>query len=104
VRRHAPTRKFFDLYLIPDVLKSPVAIFEDLKRRGYEHGLCYVGKPEQRFWDERTKVPSPRNKVFMIVMDKDRKIFDWGWEEEDPAKAGFPLECGKRFGRQLWPA
>jgi len=97
---HGPTHKFYELVSACDVLKNPMAVFEGLRRDGQEKGLCYIGRP-RRYGDGVEYPPHP-NMVFIVCVTEENTIFEWGWEREDTARTGLPVNSKQRFGKIKW--
>lgn len=95
---------YLDAILIPGVVSTPAAVFEDLKRPGQEKSLCYCGMPDEKFRnDTHLSLPPPPGKTFVVFCTSDFKILKWGWEDEDEDMSGYPSGHQARFGRKLWP-
>ena len=97
---HGPHHKYYELISASEVLKAPMLIFEGLQREGQETGLCYVGRPK-RHGGNWSAPPYPM-KVFLVFVTKEKTIFEWRWEKQDPEKPGFPLDSRARFGKAIW--
>lgn len=95
-----PTHKFYELISACEVLKSPLAVFEGLQRDGQEKGLCYIGKP--RCHGDGVQYPPHPNMVFLVCVTGEKTIFEWGWEREDSARPGLPVNSKQRFGKIKW--
>jgi len=103
-------RKLLEAYLLPEVLREPVGIWQDLKRPGQEQAYCYAGKPSGRYIKDTTiHVPCPPKQVFVVYVsglrlkDGQLKVVKWTWVEEAPDHPGFPIDHTSRFGLRLWP-
>jgi hypothetical protein len=105
IKEDGPTWKFYDARLIPEVLKNPTVVFEDLKREGFHDAYCYVGKPGLRYVASQSRVPAPENLVFAVYVKKvwGLVVFDWDWREESQADPGYPTAWEQDFGRRVWP-
>jgi len=97
--------------LVPFTLKNPIAIFEGLrppddKYSGESPGwLCYCSRPICDFTRSGQECnPKPR-KVFLVFVNDDRIIFDWGWEDADGEalddKRYMPRDYKTRFRKQV---
>lgn len=98
VQRYGPEHKFHELRLVKEVLELPTVVFEGL-REEQEEGLCYAGVPPCRYSNAGARLPVPPGRTFLVFVT----VFQWRWEEMDPAMSGYPLDWRTRFGRQKWP-
>jgi len=103
VLKGATHHKFLDAYLIKEVMESPILIFKGLERTNQWKGLCYIGKPENRYHDQNTTTPFPPGFLFMVFIDENSIIFDWRVEKCDPVNHKYPEKAQSRFSEQLWP-
>ncbi len=103
---HMPKQVLVDLFLVPDVLRSPVAIFQNLMRRDHGDDFCYVGAPEERYSGDVTKkVPFPPGYVFVVMVSRCGEIRKWRLEPKEVGEHGsLPEGFSERFGRRIWPA
>jgi len=101
-RKNGPEYKFRLLRLVPEVLKEPFMVFEDLKRDGEENSVCIVGRPANTFDNEGNEIPFPDGFLFLVFADGDRKVTDWRIEQCDSSDQKFPQKHAERFGRNLW--
>ena len=106
LERYGPGPKFYDAFLLKGILESPSAVFQGLKREGFEEAHCYSGLPPHRKRSSSIQVPPPPGKVFTIYVKTDHRghiVLDWDWRPAHPDKPGYPLDCESDFGRQTWP-
>lgn len=95
--------RFARIQLIPEVLKSPRAIFQGLKREEQEDGLCYAGVPDVDHRNVSITVPPPKSMVFLVFITACNKISDWRWEKCDKDALDCPENYRTRFEKILWP-
>lgn len=94
------SEKFYEVLSVGEVLKNPTAIFENLKRDGYEKGLCYIGRPRQ--YGDEWEGPTPKGMVFAVYATSDFKVFEWGWERADSKDPDVPKDTHSRYGPKIW--
>lgn len=97
---HGPERRLYDIASAGLVLREPLIIFENLKREGFEHGLCYAGKPT--IYGQQWESPTPRGLIFTVYINCDRIVYEWRLEEEDVKHSGRPADWKRRFGAIKW--
>lgn len=97
---HGPVQRFHDLKSAVEVLKSPLMIFEGLKRYKFRNGLCYIGKP--RAYRDGWEGPQRPNMLFMVCMTERFAIFEWGWEKSDSGDEDVLEDTDNRFERLKW--
>jgi hypothetical protein len=102
LEKRGPTWKYEDAAFIDEVLPSPAAVFEGLKREGFEDCLCYSGVPE-RDWSGPEPDHVPRVGMVFVIYIASRMIIDWDWRKEDDERAGHPEDWQQDFTRRLWP-
>ena len=83
-----------------EVLKSPLVIFQGLKREGKETAFCYVGKPQRH--GEDWSGPGPNGMVFMVCVTVDGVVFEWRWEKENKVDGNRPKDIKQRFENEIW--
>ncbi len=81
---------------VHEVLTEPVVVFGGL-RDLQEGGVCYCGKPQQRWTEGGVRCPPPPNRVFLVFVNPRDEVFDWAWAEEDPEMPGYPVGHESRF-------
>jgi hypothetical protein len=99
---NGPTWKYEDAAFVEEIMASPAAIFEGLKREGYEEGLCYTGSPASD-WTVPDREPVPRVGMVFAIYISGRVILDWDWRKEDDELDGHPEGWRGDFTRKLWP-
>ena len=102
--RYGPEQQYSELvHTLPLVMKEPMAIFQGLKREGYERGLCFSGKTDRYWISQSIETPFPPGKVFTVYINEDQCIFVWRLEREDGKDAGHPIRWEERFTKRIWP-
>jgi hypothetical protein len=103
VEKFGPAYRFYDLQLVRDALKMPVAIFKGLKRVGEEESLCFVSNPTARFSNTGTEIPVPPGFVFLVFVNDNRLVTNWRFELASRNNPQYPEQFDDRFNVQLWP-
>lgn len=107
-QRNGPDWKFYDALLIPEVLASPAAIFEGLRREDYEDALCYSARPSRRFKSSTIEVPFPPDRVMLVYVENHKTrgliVLDWDSRKRHATDQGHPQNWEHDFGRRIWPA
>ena len=96
-----PERRWFDIAAAAEVLREPSVIFEGLKRDGFEHGLCYVGRP--KLYGQSWESDIQRGMVFAVYVNCDHTVYEWRLEMEDADNPGYPVDWRTRFANRKWP-
>src|SRR5947207_1950344 len=97
-------KKFLELFTIEAVLQEPVVIFEGLHKAGFDHGFCYCGVPKMRYTGEDGSTAQAHPGVlFAIFVNRDRIIFEFGWERMDGDKFDYPENSESRFTSRVFP-
>lgn len=96
---------FTDAWFIPDVCKTPVAIWQGLERSGQDESLCYSGFPSGDFAAYRghDDIKPEAGYTFLVFLTPDLIVTKWRWSEVDPVRPDYPIDYDTRFGAQLWP-
>ena len=97
--------------LVPFTLKNPCAIFEGLrppddKYSGESPGwLCYCSRPIRDFTKSGQECNPEPGKVFLVFVNEEQAIFDWGWEDADREALDdqryMPWDYKTRFRKQV---
>lgn len=102
LQANGPTWKYEDAAFVEEIMAAPAAIFEGLKREGFDEGLCYTGVPE-RDWAAPNPDPAPRVGMVFAIYISGRVILDWDWRKEDDDLDGHPEGWREDFTRKKWP-
>lgn len=93
-----------DAWLLPDVLRQPSGIWQNLMRGGQEEAFCYCGVPSGEFANENDhKVEIVKGMVLIVFLDKQFEVSKWRWCEPDNDCPGYPDDYKGRFEVKLWP-
>ena len=94
------TWQYYGLISASEVLANPSRIYQGLQRKGYENGLCYVGRPRRygKDWDG----PALPKKVFIACVTECQVLFEWGWEDADENDFESPENASTRFTTLKW--
>ena len=112
VLKYGPPAKFYELRgddnaaetgsSVREVLTKPSAVFGGV--REHEHGgLCYCGRPRQRWTNAEVKCPPPPGMVFLVFVSPADGVYEWRWEWASESNAEFPAGFDRRFEGLLWP-
>lgn len=92
---------------MPECLDRPRAIFEGLRRDsddadGDSDGwLCYSFVPDRAYNGDGSVRRPYEGEVFLAFVNKERIVYNWGWEQADPMDAALPEEYEDRFQRRV---
>jgi hypothetical protein len=106
LQRYGPSSKFYDLALLPEVLKTPDAIFRGLKREGLTDSYGYSRSPSRRWQSATIELPPPPGLVFVVFINRDHRgyvVLDWEMRKTHPSDRGHPLRWEDDFEGRLWP-
>jgi hypothetical protein len=98
--KHGPERRLYDIASAGEVLREPLVIFENLRREGFEKGLCYSGKP--KIFGQQWEMPTENGMIFAVYINCDKIVYEWRLEKEDVKYSGHPAEWKRRFGTKIW--
>jgi hypothetical protein len=101
-----PAWKFYDLRLIPDAVRDPTAIYEDLNREGYDDACCYSYKPGFRWAGDSEQEAAPMGRFFVVYCEPASGgliVMDFGWRAEDPNSPGNPQGWETFKKGKVWP-
>ena len=98
--KHGPQARLHDIASAGQVLRKPLVIFENLKREGFEYGLCYAGKPTM--YGQQWENPIAVGLVFAVYMNCEKIVYEWRAEPEDRKYPGYPVDWKRRFGSIKW--
>lgn len=92
--------------ILPQILQTPSAIFEGLRRdededRSGVGWRCYCGIPDHSYRPDGTEARPYPNQVFLVFVNEERVAYNWRWEKADPDDARVPLDHAIRFKKQL---
>lgn len=101
-----PEWKLEDARFIPEAIKDPDAIFQGLKRPGYEESHAYSVRPtHDPDVEELNPVPPRLGFVFLVYVRTavgGYVVFDWEWRPEDAENPGHPVGGMTDFARRTW--
>ena len=102
--KHYPI-KFFQLRTVRDVVRRPERIYWGLRDEDSEdrHGWCYVGFPTRVADGPSSSYLLPRERAFLVFVDRRKRIYDWRLERTDPEDPRAPEGASLRFGGLAWP-
>jgi hypothetical protein len=87
-------------YIVPGVLKAPVAVFREGR-----HGLCYVGIPDRSYPANLGGDPAQpyKDQVFLVFVDEEDNnlIHQWEWCEADANNPTLPINHAARFKERI---
>ena len=105
VQKYAPPQKFFELRgnathapderipsgsSVAEVLDDPKCISQDT-RAYHDGGLCYYGRPQQKWRRNETTSDPPAGMLFAVWVNDRGEIDDWDWTPENEDEPGTPL-------------
>jgi len=85
---------------VPEVLKSPAAVWRGIRRddddtSGHSDGyLCYAGVPSFRYHWDTGEIIGNDDKTLLVFLNKELTVYGHRWEEADPRRKGYPLDMG----------
>lgn len=97
---------FYDAFLVPDIVESPLKIWQDLSRVGTDDFLCIAGVPTLKFARKHlvdSQIALQEGRVFLAFASDDFVISKWRWENVDSDGSGLPSSHNARFGKEIWP-
>lgn len=106
LQRSGPRPKFYDSFLLGEILASPAAVFRGLKRDGFEEAYCYCGVPSRRMISTTVEAPPPPGRTFLVYVSSDHRghvVLDWEWRPAHQDRQGLPSDYETSFGSQTWP-
>jgi len=103
LQRKGPVSKFFDAYLLAEVLSNPLHILRGLKREDYDEGLCYVAFPSKRYRGHEIELPPPPGLIFLVFVRSDWVVMDWEWRKVDDEAPSYPTNWKVDFAEEVWP-
>lgn len=96
-----------EVWLVPDVCRSPTGIWKGLNRQDQSEAYCYAGVPTGEFAMAHngpfTDEPCPPGIVFTAFLTPACEVSKWRFCQEDHRRPGFPINYDTRFGEKLWP-
>ena len=105
LEQEAPDWKWDIARFIPEVVRSPDAIFEGPKQQGWHESLCYSVRLTSDPDEASSQTPPRFGYVFLAFVRPDTwgyLVFDWAWREEDFPTPGHPVGWQNDFRRRTW--
>lgn len=97
-------KSILEIFLIEEVLKNPLVIFRGLERADLDDGFCYCAVPKMRhIAEDGSTAPAHPGVLFAVFCDKDRTIFEFGWERMAGDQFGYPEQYETRFAKPVFP-
>lgn len=97
--------KVFEAFLVPDIVQTPLRIWEGLNREGTEDLLCIAGVPSLEFATKNfldNQITLQEDRVFLAFCSSQFTVSKWRWEPVDSDGFGLPTSHNARFGREMW--
>ena len=89
-------------HLVPWAIKHYSSAWEGLREDDGNTNRCYVSLPPHRYvGNDGHQVPRAPDRVFLVFTDEQRVIYNWRWEECDPADPMMPMGFNGRFDKRL---
>jgi hypothetical protein len=106
--RHRLWDKFYQAFLVPDIVESPVGIW--MNERISEDDSVYViaGYPSLKFAkanliDHEVEGRLDPNRVFVAFATENFVVSKWQWQDRDSDGSGFPSSHNAKYGAMIWP-
>ena len=104
IRLVGPRSKWYDARLLEEALASPLRIWKDLKREGFEEGRCHVCRPSIRYDGNGKKQSALPQRLFLIFTKPSIHgvvAFDWEWRPGNESN-GHLYDDENNFGELEW--
>jgi len=93
-------------YIVPQVLQSPTAVFEGLRRdededRRSAGWRCYCGIPQHSYRADGTEGRPYPGQVYLVFVNDEGVAYNWRWEKADPDDPSLPVSHEERFQKRL---
>ena len=97
--------------LVKQILASPGAVFEGLKREkdeefcpdGAAGWRCYCGIPTHKYLPSGATAACPPNQMLMVFISDDSVVYFHCWGVSDPQHQEIPFDRKDRFVKQIYP-